>query len=98
MAVPVSAEAAGMITRELMSSGADGPMTARPLDRLSFARQRALRRLLRAGVVREAQGGRYWLDIATYEAWRARRMQRGMWVLLLMGVLFAVLVVLRIVG
>ena len=98
MAVPVSAKAARRITRELISAGADGPLTAQPLDRLSLARERALRRLVRAGVVREAQGGRYWLDGAAYERWHATRMRRVMWVLVLMGVLFVVLTVLRSTG
>ncbi|HET7229512.1 MAG TPA: hypothetical protein VFJ16_05885 [Longimicrobium sp.] len=97
MAVPAAAKAARKITRGLMAAGADRPATAQPLDGLSFVRGRALRRLLRAGVVREAEGGRYWLDGAAYEAWHARRMHRAMWMLLFMGVLFAVLVVLGIV-
>lgn len=97
MAVPVTAKAARRITRELMASGADGPATAQPLDRLSFARRRALERLLRAGVVRDAGGGRYWLDGATYEQWHAARINRVLWVLMFMGVLFAVLIVLRII-
>jgi len=98
MAVPVSAKAEHRVTRELIAAGADGPMTAQPLDGLSFARGRALHRLVRAGVVREAQGGRYWLDGAAYERWRAARVQRVMWVLVMMGVLFVVLIVLRMMG
>ena len=97
MAVPAAAKAVRRITRGLVAAGADGPMTAQPLDGLAFAGRRALARLLRAGVVRDAGGGRYWLDGAAYERWHAARLNRVLWVLMVMGVLFAVLVVLGIV-
>ena len=96
MAVPVAAKAARSVTRALLASGADRPETAQPLDALSFPRRRALERLLRAGVVREADGGRYWLDGAAYERWRAARLGRVMWVLLVVAAAMVALAVLGI--
>ena len=94
MAVPVAAKAARSVTRSLLAAGADRCETAQPLGDLSLPRRRALQRLLRQGVVREA-GGRYWLDGAAYERWRAARLQRVMWILLLVA---AAMVALAILG
>jgi hypothetical protein len=96
MAVPVSVKAARSVTRALLAAGADRPETAQPLDGLSLPRRRALQRLLRDGVVRQAGDGRYWLDGAAFERWRAARLQRVMWVLLVVAAAMVALAVLGI--
>jgi hypothetical protein len=96
MAVPVAAKAARHITRTLIAEGADRPATAQPLD-VSFARKRALQRLVRNGVVRETEPGRYWLDGAAYDAWRAARLNRVLWMLMVVGVMLVVGIVLGMV-
>ncbi|HEU4561595.1 MAG TPA: hypothetical protein VFS20_27465 [Longimicrobium sp.] len=67
--------------------------TAQPLDGLSLPRRRALQRLLRQGVVREADG-RYWPDGAAYAHWSAARLRRVLWILLVVAVAMVVLTVL----
>jgi hypothetical protein len=96
MAVPVAVKAARSVTRALLAAGADRPETARPLEGLSFPRRRALQRLLRESVVHEAGEGRYWLDGAAFERWRATRLQRVMWVLLVVAAAMVALAVLGI--
>jgi hypothetical protein len=93
MAVPVAAKAARSVTRALLAAGADRPETAQPLEDLSFPRRRALQRLLRQGVVREA-GGRYWLDGAAYARWSAARLRRVLSILLVVAVAMVALAVL----
>ena len=96
MVANAAAHAERRITRTLLAEGADGPATAQPLD-VSFVRRRALRRLVGAGVVREAEPGRYWLDGAAYEAWRAARLSRVLWMLMVVGVLLAVGIVIGLI-
>jgi len=96
MVVHAAAHAERRITRALLAEGADRPATAQPLD-VSFVRRRALRRLVHSGVVREAEPGRYWLDGAAYDAWRAARLSRVLWMLLVVGVLLAVGIVLGMI-
>jgi hypothetical protein len=97
MAVPVAVKAARNVTRALLAAGADRPETAQRLEGLSFPRRRALQRLVRDGVVREAGDGRYWLDGAAFDRWRATRLQRVMWVLLVVAAAMVALAVLEIV-
>jgi hypothetical protein len=97
MVVHAAAHAERRITRALLAEGADGPATAQPLE-VSFVRRRALKRLVRHGVVREAEPGRYWLDGAAYDAWRAARLSRVLWMLMVVGVLLAVGIVLGMIG
>jgi hypothetical protein len=93
MVVHAAAHAERRITRALLAEGADGPATAQPLE-VSFVRRRALKRLVRHGVVHEAEPGRYWIDSAAYESWRAARLNRVLWMLMIVGVAMVVLAVL----
>jgi hypothetical protein len=97
MAVPVAIKAERHVTRALMDAGAIAPGSAQALDNLSFVRRRALGRLVSDGIVREAALGRYWLDLAAHEKWRAARLNRMLWVMMFMGVLLAILIVLGII-
>jgi len=96
MAVPVAVKLERSLTRRLIEENASAPERAIAMD-LGFPRRRALGRLLRAGVIREAQPGIYWLDPAAYADYRIVRRNRMRWVILFLSVLVAVLMVLGIV-
>lgn len=61
------------LVRELEERRAFSSSTAVPLDPGHVVRRRRLDRLVRAGVVREARPGHYWLESAVWEAYVARR-------------------------
>jgi alkylation response protein AidB-like acyl-CoA dehydrogenase len=90
MAVPPIIHAEHRVARALRDAGATGPDTAGPVPDTHPLDERALERLVGAGVVRESGAGRYWLDAEGYRAYRGARRMRALTIL---GVgLFIVLV------
>ena len=63
------------IVKELWREGTLSPESARPLPDLGGLKRRRLSHLIRRGVVREAAGGLYYLDVQAWSEnrWRVRR-------------------------
>jgi hypothetical protein len=88
----MGAAAAVIIARErrvveaFTVAGATSPERARPLDSLGIESDgMALRRLQDHAVIREAEGGRFYLDLPSWQA--LRRMRRRMAIILLVVIL-----------
>jgi hypothetical protein len=71
------------------------PGAAQPFAPARAIDGRALERLVAAGAVGDAGGGRYWLDPAGYGAWRAARRRR---VLIALAVVLALVLVFASTG
>jgi hypothetical protein len=60
------------LVEHLRAAGALSPSSASPIPEQRWMGNKALRRLVTAGAIREAKPG-YYLDEANYSAYRARR-------------------------
>ena len=89
--VPPIVHAEHRVARRLRHAGATSPGAARPLEEERPLDGRALRRLLDAGVVRDAGGGRFFLDEAAYAEFRAIRRKRALTAVAVIVVILAVL-------
>jgi hypothetical protein len=88
----MGAAAAVIIARErrvieaFTAAGATSPERARPMDSLGVESDgMALRRLQGHAVIREAEAGRYYLDLPSWQA--LRRMRRRLVLVLLLAVI-----------
>ena len=88
----MGAAAAVIIARErrlveaFTVAGATSPERARPMDSLGIESDgMALRRLQDHAVIREAEGGRFYLDLPSWQA--LRRMRRRLVLVLLLAVI-----------
>ncbi len=70
------------VCERLLQTNAVWPGSGRPLDNLRGTEQRALRRLVASGVIRDESDGRYYLYAPAYVALRGHRRQRIFLVLL----------------
>ena len=77
-----AAEAERRALERFRVADATRPERARPLDPLGLTPGSALDSLMRAGLVRDAGGGRYWLDEAAVAARRHAASPRAVKVLL----------------
>lgn len=95
MAVPPILHAEHRLARGLSRAGATTPGAAQPVSSTRAIDGRALERLAAAGAVRDAGGGRYWLDEAAYGAYRGERRRRA---LIAVAVVLAIGIVLALAG
>ena len=90
-AVPAGVIAERRVVTRLMLANAVSADTATPLDGLRWVQARRLAKLVEAGVVRESQPGRYYLEIpALAERMTARRQRVAIATLLVFGALFVI--------
>jgi len=66
--------------RRLNAAGATNPAAAQPIKATGMSGFWR-RRLLAAGVLRPADGDRYWLDYETWRAYQGRRKRRALTIL-----------------
>src|SRR3982751_2170505 len=84
------AKARRNIQHHFFSANAVRPESAVAFDARSRLQQRMFERMRRNGVIREAQPGRYWIDVVAYDIELRQRFRRGKTVLLVM--VFALLI------
>lgn len=70
--------------RRLHAAGATGPASAQPV-RATGISGFWRRKLLAAGVLRPADGDRYWLDVETWRAYQDRRKRRALHIVAVVG-------------
>src|SRR5436190_591624 len=97
MAVPAIVVAERRVVRALRYSGATTSAAASPLENLRWMEERALRRLVGSGSIREAEPGRYYVDESTYAAFRGHRRMRALVTLAALIVILGVLLALGVV-
>lgn len=90
--VPPIIHAEHRVARRLRGAGATQLGAAQPVPEGRAIDGRALDRLITAGAVRDAGGGRFYLDEAAYQAYRGERRKRAMIALAAIGLVFLVLV------
>ena len=93
--VPPIIHAEHRLARRLRNEGATSPRDARTVETRRALDGRALRRLIEAGVVRDAGGGRFYIDEAAYGELRAARRTRS---LSIIGIILFIFMVLALSG
>ena len=78
------------IAATFRDASATSPETARSLADLGLRDDLAASRLRRRGVLRETKDGRYYFDIAAWEALRGDRLRRAAVALVLVAIAFGV--------
>ena len=71
--------------RRLRAAGATGPAAAQPIKATGLSGFWR-RKLLAAGVLRPADGDRYWLDVETWRAYQDRRKRRALTIVAIVGI------------
>jgi hypothetical protein len=96
MPVPYRAIAERRVTDRLMEANAVWPGSGRPLEDLRGAQQRALARLLTAGVIREEGDHHYYVYAPAYASRMSNRRRRL--AMAMIGVIIAMLGTLAVVN
>lgn len=98
MSVPPIIHAEHRLARRLSGAGATSPGAARPVETRRMLDGRALRRLIEAGAVRDAGGGRFYVDEAAHGALRAAGRRRALSIIAIILFIFMVLALSGVLG